>query len=514
MITVRLDEIRSTVVALLAESFRQIEANGLTEVTSFGVWFDAYQGAVGVSLNDNDDDSYRCETLSSYTRKNWRGVGLEPLKNFEQDHYNLPEGSDSIEIVANGVSHTHAELQDYFEHFFREGVGWVREFFESLPAGGWRPVWIQIEESNSHSVECLKCADGPPPPPSGDWTREPLKIRGFTPPTRGFKIYKLGFRNEKYASIHLDQDVRLKLDGTSKKAEFGQPFPVKCFDHMLRLGGLADCFGTKTFALSAAAPQFREAKQFLESWVELLPVSSGDRVWQLVHALHPISVLNQAATEFEKMGERIYAIKVAEFEVAQLRQFARPIFQIADAPTGTPYFLETEESESFPQFCQRIGLRGIDFDLVWCEDLNEITAELDEFMRIVQNRLARMHPDAEVAKWMNIECLSGLQCNIWRIGTFRKLLKEEGVVAAVANVQGLGELKIPCIKHLLPRSWNYSNSESVEQIIPQLEPILQEREILEEMRGYFCTFLPRALNALQEMEGTNSGRLAVYGPTI
>ncbi len=514
MITVRLDEIRPAIVTLLSESFRLIEANGLTQVSSFGVWFDSYRGAAGVSLNENDDDSYRCGCISSFTHSNWRGVRLEPLKNFEQEHYNLPEGSDAIELVTNGSVEVCAELHDYSVRFFQEAVRWVKEFFDSLPTGGWRPVWIVIEESNSCLVEGWKCADGPPPRPSGDWAREPLVTRGFKAPTHGLRVYKLRSNNEKYAPTFLDDNVRLKLDGISRRTEFGQPLPVNCFDQMMRVGGLAICAGTRTFALLESAPQFPEAARFLEPWVEFLPVSNGDRTWQLVHALDPISVLNQAATEFEKMGDRVYGVKVAEFDPGRLRQLGCPIFQPAEAPTGSPYFLETEESESFPQFCQRVGLRGIDFDLVWCEDLNEIRAHLDEFMRLVEIRLRRLHPEAEVEKWMNIECLGRNQVDIWRIGTFWKLVKEAGVAAAVNRVQGLADLRIPCIKDLVPKSWTYFNSDRIEETVSQLEPVLQEHEILEEMRGYFCTNLPGALKYLQEMEATNSGRLAVYGPAV
>ena len=204
-----------------------------------------------------------------------------------------------------------------------------------------------------------------------------------------------------------------------------------------RTGTLAACSMLKgAIGLRRGSAASGALREWFEPHAELLPIDEkSGSAWDLVHPLTLKESFESAVDE-------------------------ACIFKLASQPTEDVYFSEPADGSSFIELCERVGARGIEFELVWCEDTEFLFERLAEFRALADQRLERVMGTSKVNP-ANIECLSSHQ--IW-------LLQKCRAAKSHGDLRGI--------------------------------------------EGLLCERLPSEMRDLEHYEEHQTGDLAIYGPAV
>lgn len=522
MITISIPKVKNVVFECLNEANRRILAAELTDATTFRFWISGRCGECGVSLNGDDDESYRCPVGVPFTIGNIFSASIGEIgdlderlsQDLEERELNGaidPEYEILCELSESGEEPRFSSSDDFCKYLGQQATGWLKEWAFSEARGSWSPCWFESLETSVEASDIWRMEDRPLPPATNpeDATNpfKGIKVTG------GLKVYVIGGSARKYASGHYVVDRKMRFSGLPLADTVPNPVPITIWSDWKRLGGLA-YLDRCVFALRADHGAIEAAREFLGANVELLPANDGIADWLLVNVIDPVEVLDLKATKFYRIGEDSAGIDTAEFDPDLLGKLECPLFKVKDDSYGKLYFLERPGHESFPKFCERTGLTGVTWNLIWCEETSEIECLLETFVEEIEARIRRKTGSLEMENSYYYECIYGGQRDLWRMARFRSIFQEKGISEAIRQIQGLSDLGIPSVREICGNQWIYSNRPEIPGIDAILEESLQRRDPLLEIRGRLCVHLPSAIASLREMEQTDTGQLAAYGPVV
>jgi hypothetical protein len=516
MIIIDAVTIRKTIIETLEKAATRVKREHQESATSLGVDLDFRFGRVWVALNDDDDSSFRCPYIADFTERNWAAAYIRELVHLDGQLAGLdtPDNEPQVEISDGESRDLLQSIEDVCRCLYPKSVTWITDWFAKRPAAEWKPIWLKIEERTIGADEFRRIDPNREPPPSSAWADEPLTLRGFPPPERGLKVFQLGYRARKYIQLEpVDWKSVPNFTGEPFAGRIPVPCAVKADPPSVRFGDLARFRTTLAFLQSGKSAGVLDS--FFGGDVEKVLLSAGKWCWTAVHPLKPVSVLDLDRTCFSGgvPAGSPRTLEIAEFDADALRQSARLFFKLREVPFSGPYFLEGSAEPGFVSFCESKRLRGVEFALVWCEDISGIVRIFDEFMDLLKFRLERLTGSSSIAHFDGVECLYGVQKDFWRIGAFRELFNSSGAEEALRQLPGISVLirsLIPFAPFRYPEVKNPISRDAIRAI----EAKFDGKEILNEVTGRLCCHLPRAFALLKEMEETNTGQDAILGPSL
>jgi hypothetical protein len=520
MITVSIDPIRKTIIDTLKGARERIQSEKRQSATSLGIQFDFRFGRMWVALNDDDDESYRCPYFEDFQERNWGFAPFPDLVDLEDKFYELESEEDEPQMVlADGYDHVEVEsIEDVCRHLYSRGVQWIQDWFAKQPENQWKPIWLLLNENTSGGHDRIRIDPSRPLPPVIVETEPTSPIQGMPQPRLGTKVYVISYtRDRKYAGLWpMNSRQGCWFVGQSIAHEFSGPIPVKLDPELVRRGDIAS-FERSIAYLNSGAAHASIASYFdAESQIEKLPLFDGEQNWTAINPLNPVTVIDHSRTLFGLNVPKgaIARVDIAEFDAEALRQCHQSVFKIIETPHLGPFFLEDEQNSGLVSLCQSHQLRGLKFEMIWSEDVTDFITQLEEFMELLRFRVKRLTGTSCIENWKDVECLLGVQKDFWRIGEFREVFRKSGVEAALKQVPGISDL-IVSFRPYVPRLDFCGQAEPVsKESIREIEHRFGGTEILNEVRGRLCCYLPRALSSLKEMEATNTGHHAILGPAV
>ena len=375
----------------------------------------------------------------------------------------------------------------------------------------WVPFWIRVESSRGEG-ELWRCLEKPLPK-ERVWTSDPIEGQRIDDARRKICIYKVAYKCRKY--VGYDFEKYTQLNGAPLEGTEIVPLKIRSYVEMLRAGDLAPMGYCKEFAINLERSAAANIKEFLKADIEFVPFEISGKKWEFCNCISVCDALNLRTTRFENgaIGNN-RRIEELEFDEKALTSMSSKAFRIAERPQDGVYFISSLEQKGLLEFCEDKGLRGIGFDLVWTSDSECLRDLAEEFRNMVVKRLLRLHSRASVRQSLDIECLYGYQKDLWRLIEAERIFQEQGAQGLVKNVQGLSNLKNQAVSGLVPQNWYWFNKGNEKEAIERLEKEFSGRSLLEGMNGYLSRMLPKGIRDITNMEATNSGHRAVFGPEV
>lgn len=520
MITVSIDQIRKTTIDTLKSAVERIQSERRYSATSLGIQFDFRFGRMWVALNEDDDESYLCPYFEDFQERSWGFASFADLVGLEDKLCELESDEDQPQIIL-GDTDDCVELEsieDLCRHLYTQGTQWIQQWFTEQPENQWKPIWLLLNENTSGGHDRIRIDPSRPLPPVIIETEPTSPIQGMPQPRLGTKVFVISYtRDRKYARLWpMNSRQGCWFVGQSIATEFSGPIPVKLDPELVRRGDIASFERSVAYLNSGAAHASISSYFDAESQIEKLPLFDGVQNWTAINPLNPVSAIDHSRTLFGLNVPKgaIARVDIAEFDVEALRQCHQSVFKIIETPHLGPFFLEDEQNSGFVSRCQRHQLRGLKFQMIWCEDVTDFIPQLEEFMEVLRFRVKRLTGTSAIEDWKDVECLLGVQKDFWRIGEFREVFRKSGAEAALNQVPGISDL-IVSFRPYVPRLDFCGQAEPVsKESIREIEDRFGGTEILNEVRGRLCCYLPSALSSLKEMEATNTGHHAILGPSV
>ncbi|MFO1485025.1 MAG: hypothetical protein U1F71_16820 [Verrucomicrobiaceae bacterium] len=504
MITIDVSLIRKTIIEAVDAAVSRITREKRKNATSLGVDLDFRFGRLRIAINDDDDESFRCPYFEHFKDREWglatfdeSTVLADRLDGLDSDDEDDPQ----IRVVDGDEEKMLQILEDVCRWLFPKCIEWITSWFKEQPASRWRPIWLRVDEETVGEGESVRIAQNRKIPRAKKVEKEPLRLIGFTPPKSGIKIFKLGMREREYVDLWSDNfDAAPRFVGQPLADDYDEPIPVKTNPPLVRFGDLA-CYECGLVYLNSGRHAAALIDYFNDPNFERIPLFDGEREWTAVHPLKPVSVLDQCRTEFDwsPVKKAFDGVRVCEFDADALRRMGRSIFKIQESPFLGPFFLEDERSPGFLGLCEKMGLRGVKFELIWCEDLSEILPKFEEFMDRIKAFVKRLTGGCSIKKMESTPRLSGIHKTFWRLGAFRELLKESGAEKALTTFPEIASV-IRSLSSVVPSRYSASDDPFSKKVISEVEQRFNGKEILEEVRGRLCLHLPKALALLKDLE--------------
>ena len=504
MIELDMDAVKAKAAECLNKAFEKLISNGLTNATSFGFWIDGRFGFCGVALNEDDDSTFHCQEIYSFTRRQFMGIWLEEIGNLDSRLRAEPGEEGDVEkpikLVDSEWEIEIPGMEAFYEHLHQAAMLWVKEWLESNAIQHWHPCWVLVEETNSGLSEHWRVKKRKLPA-SGEIGPDSVRRPGLSAEASSLKVYALPLTPRKYATLYRKftvDDVRLWAQSVIGNVQ--TPFVLQRQGNGRKTGDLARFQGLEAFAIRSDALVAEQAMEFLSEYAEFIPAHDGQHDWFVVNVLRTEDVLDVDSSRFDMKTDPSSRLKIAEFDAEKLRTVDSPLFKLTGHPRGEIYFLERPGQESLLQFCERTGLRGLEWSLVWSESVADIEKELDAFAAKLEARLVRLTGTAEVSNYLNYECITQRQAFMWRLAKTRQILASNGVKEVLRQIKGLGSLEIPLIARKLPGMWQYDNEPRPQGIESSLDKAFKKKNFLLDMRGYLCVTLPIAIGSLSQGE--------------
>lgn len=519
MIKIPIAPIRNAIIDALKASVDRVHQEKRLGATSLGIHFDFRFGRMWLALNEDDDATYRCPYFEDFQQLNWGFQLLGDLVGLEDRVYDQDPETEEPPLMLVDVKESIplCIIEDVCSQLYPRSVQWVQQWFGDQPGGAWKPIWLLLGEQ-TFGYEDRILLDKCRPLPLAISEPYNLPFGDTRPPKAGLKVFVLSSsRDRKYAGLYPTKRInagRLFV-GHPVLNEFDQPTRVKLEPEGVRRGDLAKFEGTIAYRDQGDNATFISSHFDAEPAVERIALFDGDQRWTAVNPLYPVSVIDHSRCQFGINPPEGAALDVdiAEFDSKALRECRQSVFKLIEHPHLGPFFLEDGHSPGFVSLCQKHQLRGVKFDMIWCEDLSEIIPMFEEFIELLRYRLKRLTGSALLKHWHNVECLYRVHTDFWRIWEFRERFNKDGAEAALKHVPGISSLIRPLTPYVSTSEFVDAQKPVSKESILEIERILGGKEILEEVRGRLCRYLYGALSSLKEMETNNTGHLAVYGPS-
>ena len=325
-------------------------------VTGIGLHLYGHGGEVSIVLNTDDDESFQAAAIEYFKSKIWGGFVIPELECWAF------EGEDFEFRRLDGTT-IHGGHEAY-EACFWCLVELTKNYISNVANGEWRPNYLVFEEIPGGFGGFWECPRGISLPPRPPVSQEALALNGFQEGTPlGLKVYSVGFTERKYCGLYLDREGQKipKLCGLPILKDWPKGVKAHSWSSHKRKGALAHIDNT-SFAIKTEAP--RELKEWLLPFVEFLPLEDEDgQGWDIVHVLG--DVVGSSRKSREELGGPALELTREEW-----LEVGRPIFRgsngrdeqilivVDGSAKGTDFFDLAKEHD----------LRGVQFNLVWCED--------------------------------------------------------------------------------------------------------------------------------------------------
>ena len=520
MITVSIAPIRETILNSLKAAVDRVLKEDKLSATSLGIQFDFRFGRMWIALNGDDDESYRCPYFEDFQERNWGFTVFKELIDLgdQLDRLEYEEGVPQVTLTDSDESVAMESISDVCRHLYPLGVQWIEEWFFAQPANQWKPIWLLLNENTAGNDDRIRIDQSRSLPPTIVENVPTSPVQGTPPPKLGAKVFVISYsRDRKYAGLWpINSRSGVWFMGQALANEYTAPISVKLDPECVRRGDVAK-FERNVAYLNSGANAAAIARFFdAEPQIERLPLFDGEHNWTVAHPLNSVAVLDHSRTTF-RLNSKTRAmdhVEIAEFDSGALRQMGRSVFNLTESSYLGPCFFEDERNSGFISLCEKHSLRGLKFDLVWCEDLSNIIPKLDEFLDLIRFRVNRLTGTSSIEDWKDIECLLGVQKDIWRLGEFREVFNKSGAEAALQQVPGISDVIRSFRPYVEPVDFCGKGKPVSKEALRGFEERFGGKEILNEVRGRLCCHLPKALSSLKEMEATNSGHYAILGPSV
>jgi len=503
-VEINLRDTRERIAKCITEGLRRIDSGEHLGGTSLGIELNSRFGRLVLSLNDDDDTSFQCDEIASYTRGSWFSISIPALESerfLEQDdndeevlQFVLADRDGSMEMGS------YPETVTLVYHWL---VDYVKDTFAERSDERWHPSYIIVLESAMYqSTEIVHRLERLPQAPA--WPSEP--IGGQRIPhedQRGIQVYKVAYRPRKYASLDAVDGMLVRSLPGKKSDKIPLPIQAMANKKGKRVGDLIPFFRSE-FAIKKDAQWTDTLIEHLREYSDLLPVVDEEFKWLYVNCLEIADVINNETTQlsYNRIGERIENI---EFLEDVLVNISSPIFRAKNYENDGVYFI-THDGKGFLPFCDTNGIRGIDFDLVWTSDTAALDPLIHEMFDLVYSRLDRLQGHHDITRSRSAECLFGYQLELWRTCELCLANEREGILSALDYVGGVNSVHFPAAVRFKNANIRCTNKAIADHI--------GQRDLLSDFRGYLCRYLPKALKDLKRMEEQDSDPWAILGPTI
>lgn len=506
MLTIQAAKIREVILDTVQVAVKRVVREKRKSATSLGILFNFRFGTMSIAINDDDDESFRCPYFEYFQQQNWASANFDDLVDLEDALIKAESDVDNVVLVDQGEHEKLGIIEDVCLALFPKAIRWVTEWFHAQPPRQWQPIWLRFEEGGVGRGETIGIATARKIPRRKRNEEETSILRGLPPPKKGAKVFVISYhRDRKYAGLWPTQRTSLGpwFMGKPLAGEYDGPVPVKLDPEGVRRGDLAKFEGS--FAYLDSGAKTAAIARYLDSepHIERFPLFDAEQNWTAIHPLNPVPVLDTNRTLFDwQPDKRVFeGVRIAEFDPEALRRSGRSIFKLVESPYLGPFFLEDELKSGFLSLCEKLGLRGLVFDMIWCEDLSEVIPQFEEFMQMLRFRLKRKIRTTSIKHWEDVTCLYGVQKNFWRIGEFREVFNKSGAEAALKHVPDISWL----IRSLIPHAFSQATAVKqpfTKQVIREIDDRFGGKEILNEVRGRLCREFLNAFSSLKEMESS------------
>ena len=431
MITVSIAPIRETILNSLKAAVDRVLKEDKLSATSLGIQFDFRFGRMWIALNGDDDESYRCPYFEYFQERNWGFTAFKDLIDLgdQLDRLGYEEGVSVVTLTDGDDSDEMESIEDVCEYLYPLSLEWIQEWFCDQPPNQWKPIWLLLHENTSGNDDRIRMDQSRSLPPTIVENVPNTPVQGAPPPKQGAKVFVISYsRDRKYARLWpTNSRTGVGFVGQPLANEYTASISVKLDPECVRRGDVAAFERSLAYRNSgsnaAAIGRFFDAEPELER----LPLFDGEKHWTVIHPLNPVSVLDHSRTLFRPnpTGNSFDWVEIPEFDLAALRRTERSVFKLIETKHLGPYFLEDEPNSGFLSLCEKHNLRGLKFDLVWCEDLSCIIPMLDEFLDLIRFRVKRLTGTSSIEDWKDIECLLGVQKTSGDLQSFAKCLTNQ-----------------------------------------------------------------------------------------
>lgn len=317
METVKIDfeATRNRIERCVTEGLRRIDSGEHVGGTSLGIDLNSRFGRFMLALNDDDEASFRCDDIASYTRADWLGIDVPELESerIYGEHDFEEEELRFVVIDRNDSQQEFSSYEEAVSEIFKWAVNFVKETFTRRSSEQWHPCYINILESEScESIEIDHYLERLPDAPK--WSSEPIGGRRIQQPKgKGIQVYKVAYRPRKYASLDLiDRKLAFSLPG-NKLEGLSLPLEAEVYKKDKRVADLIPFFRSE-FAIKQNERNTNTLVDYLDSRSDLLPVTDGEFEWLYVNCLTIADVINKETTKFNynRIGESIEDIEFFE----------------------------------------------------------------------------------------------------------------------------------------------------------------------------------------------------------
>jgi hypothetical protein len=505
-----INKIQNDILDCINKSFDLIDSSDKQSATSYGVWLDTRFGRFSISLNYDDDSSYRCDEISSYNGGCICGVNLIEISEF--NHLYESSYDEEIKIEAEIESELKLlEYEDLDKILYDYTYELLKKVFLKRPNNKWSPYWVRFENNNYESQHWK--VNPNKLPKESVWTDEIIEGKRLeSARNNSICVYKIGYKCRKYNGF--DFEKHTLLDGSLITNTDKVPLELRSRTGMYRDGDLAPVGFSKDFALNVNSDHYLAIKKLLKDHIEFVPFEHQKSRWELCNSTHVADVLNLETTKITNSRFGSSEIREIEFDENKLEKLKSNIFKIKEKPEMGTFLISKSNSEGLLELCEKHGIRGVAFDLIWTNNEKVLNDLSEKFTNLVKQRLLRLNGKADVKESLYIECLSGYQVDLWRLLEAHRFFQNNGAKSVVENITGLNDIKNPKLSRLVPSNWSFSNKGKEEETIEKLDKEFKNKTLLEGMNGYLTRMLPKGIKDIEKMEKSNSGHMAILGPEI
>lgn len=377
-------ELKTLVYEMLDGVWAAANSELHSAVTGIGLMLYGHGGEVSIFLNTDDDQSFQAEAIEYFKSKQWGGFAIPELEGWSIE-------GEEFEFRHHDGTTIHGGHEAY-KACFRSVVELTKNYISNVADGEWRPNYLVFEETPVGIGGFWECPGGIALPPQPPASQEALAVNGFREgEPLGLKIYSIGFTERKYCGLYLEREGPKipKRCGIPVLKDWLKGVKAHSWSSHKRKGALAR-IDNMSFAIKTDAP--REFKEWLRPFVEFLPLEDEDgQGWEIVHVLGDVVGASRKSRE-------VRGKPALELTREEWLNVGRPIFRsstgrdeqiliVVDGDTKTADFFDLAKAHD---------LRGVQFDLVWCEDTAFLRDRLHAAVEQIRDKAERYSGSREL----------------------------------------------------------------------------------------------------------------------
>lgn len=356
-----------------------------TPVTSIGLHLYGHGGEVNILLNTDDDKSFQVEAIGDFKSRKWGEIIIPELEEWVIEGVEFEFERVDGARVDGGI--------EAYKSTFSSLVDATKHYISTVADGVWRPNFFVYEDSPVlMDVGFWECPEGILLPPQSPASQAPLVLNGFREGTPdGLKVYSIGFTERKYCGLYLSREgPQLPVrNGSPILKEWPTGVKAHAWASHKRKGELARV-DKASFAIKRESSE--ELREWLRPFAEFLPLEDeNDQGWDIIH------VLGDAVGPPSK-NRGLRGKPAPELTRDEWLQLECPIFRGSDGRDQLIYVIaggDNNETDFF-DLVKKYNLRGVQFDLVWCEDTSFLRDRLRAASEQIQDKAEKYSGSREL----------------------------------------------------------------------------------------------------------------------